>query len=513
VAASPLEPQPQPQPQPPSTDTRRPRAALWTWLVVSHMLALALPVGAFLGTGAFALDLERQTRKSLENQAVLLELLVRSELRQVREHDPQAGVEAIADRMAPALAEVADTTYAGVRLVALDGQVVASTGPMLGADLSKRPEIREALAGRPGSISRATPPAPPDRRPPPGEPAEGNRVYVATPVHATAGPQAEVVGALLLSRSPRGTWQVLRNMGPRLDLGIAVSLLVTVGLAMVMGWGFSRTIRRLSRATHRLSEGRVVRGDLPWSQADPDLGRARGSRIAEVAALATDFGRMADRLQARLHYIAEFAGNVSHEFKTPIATLRGTLELLEDDPEMPLEQRARFLTNALDELHRTQRLVDGLLALARADEARRREQVDLDLLVAELARERPGVEASGQGGTVRGDPSQLEAALANLVDNALQHGGPGVHVRLRSWAEEGRCGVDVEDDGPGISASNRVHVFDRFFTTTRERGGTGLGLALVKAVAEAHGGSVELESEPGTTRFRLWLPRPPAPVA
>lgn len=489
--------------------SRRPRLALWTWLVVSHLLALALPAAAFIGTGAFALDLEMQTRRSLENQAVLIELLVGSELRHARERDPTAGIAAIADELAPALAEVGRTTFAGVRVISLEGEVVASNGPMLGVDLSAQPEVREALLGRPGTITRGRPPRDPRLGPPSGEPAEGRRVYMATPLHVAAPDGGdELVGALLLSRAPRGTWQVLTNMGPRLELGTLFAFSLTLGLAVLMGYGFSRSVRRLSRASHRLAESHGP-PRARWSETDADLIGARGSRVAEVSALAEDFGRMADRLQARLHYIAEFAGNVSHEFKTPISTLRGTLELLEDDPDMPPEQRARFLDNALEELDRTQRLVDGLLALARADEARHREPVDLDDLARHIAESRPRTSVQGRAGVVRGDPAQLQAALLNLVDNALQHGGAGVSVQLHCWQLGDRRGVDVVDDGPGISPANLERVFDRFFTTDRVAG-TGLGLALVKAIAEAHGGGIEVDSEPGRTRLRLWLPREPA---
>ncbi|NOY24675.1 MAG: hypothetical protein GXP62_02275 [Oligoflexia bacterium] len=478
--------------------------------MISHLLALLLPVGALLGTGAFAMDLQRQTRRSLENQAVLLELLVRSELGHVRTQVPDASIHAIADRIAPDLAEFAATTFAGVRLVGMDGRVEASTGPMQGVDLSSRPEIREALQGRPGWIARSSPPAAPDRGPPIGRPREGTRIYVATPVRIGPEADAEVVGALLLSRSPRNSFEVLRNMGPRLNLGVGFALVVTLSLATVMGWGFSRTFRRLSRATRGLADGHIAGIDGRGSAADPDLAVARDSRISEVAALADDFARMADRLQARLHYIAEFAGNVSHEFKTPISTLRGTLELLEDEPDMPAEQRARFLDNALAELHRTQRLVDGLLALARADEGRRREPVDLTALARKLAQDRPEVQVEGTTGMVRGDPRQIEVALGNLVENALVHGGGTVTVALSTQPDW--CIIDVVDTGPGISPANQRRVFDRFFTTARDDGGTGLGLALVKAVVEAHAGTVSLESEPGHTCFRLKLPDLAQPV-
>lgn len=489
---------------------RRPRLPLWIWLGLSHLLALALPVTAFLGSGAFAIDLQRQTRKSLEYQSVPLELLIRAELDHARVATPEAGIDEVAARLQPAIEEFAAATYAGVRIVGRDGRVLASTGPMMGVDLSARPEVREALAGRSGWIQRKRPPEAPDRGLPATQPSEGARVYVATPLRLGPGPDDELVGALLLSRTPRSTWQVLTNMGPRLDLSIAFSLAVTLVMAGLLSWGFSHTFRRLSHSAHRLSEGRA-QGDGPWSAADPDLALARQSRIAEVARLADDLGRMADRLQARLHYIAEFAGNVSHEFKTPIATLQGTLELLEDDPDMPAEQRARFLDNAQSELQRSRRLVDGLLALARADQSRVREEVDLDALLRELVVEQPQVSLKGQAGAVMGDLAQLDAAISNLVDNALLHGGPTVTVQLHAFRQPDAVGVEVEDDGPGIPESNQARIFDRFFTTARESGGTGLGLALVKLVAENHGGGVEVQSHPGRTVFRFWVhPRHPS---
>ena len=129
----------------------------------------------------------------------------------------------------------------------------------------------------------------------------------------------------------------------------------------------------------------------------------------------------------------------------------------------------------------------------------------LDLLGAVVARH-PGTVLEGEAGEVVGVPEQLEALVHNLVDNAWRHGGPDVSVAMVSWREEERVGVDVVDDGPGVSPGNQGRVFERFFTTDREAGGTGLGLALARAVCRAHGGSISLESRPGRTRFRVSLP-------
>ena len=132
--------------------------------------------------------------------------------------------------------------------------------------------------------------------------------------------------------------------------------------------------------------------------------------------------------------------------------------------------------------------------------------MSLDEVVAEVAARHPGVHLDGQGGRVEANEAQLVSAVHNLVENARRYGGTDAEVVLRSWSTEAETGVEVQDDGPGISAANLPQVFDRFFTTGREVGGTGLGLALVQAVVQAHGGRVTVESAPGRTVFRVALP-------
>jgi signal transduction histidine kinase len=228
--------------------------------------------------------------------------------------------------------------------------------------------------------------------------------------------------------------------------------------------------------------------------------------VREVAGLADSVASMAAQLQARLAYISEFASNVSHEFKTPLATLRGTVELLAEDDEMPTDQRTRFLDNASRELDRLERLVSGLLHLARADEGSEHEAVGLQELLDGVAAAR-GVELQGTAGVVSGSRAQLEAVAVNLVDNALTHGGDGVTVRVEAFTTDGRTGFRVVDDGVGITEANLPRIFDRFFTTHRAGGGTGLGLALVRAICERHGGHITARSEAGRTVFEVELPR------
>jgi signal transduction histidine kinase len=155
-----------------------------------------------------------------------------------------------------------------------------------------------------------------------------------------------------------------------------------------------------------------------------------------------------------------------------------------------------------------------LLALARAERPHASEPVELAALLHALPARWPELAAVdtdaivGAPALLHGSPTQLRTLLDNLIDNAFLHGGERTLVRVRALrdAERGEIGVAVVDDGPGISPANRDKVFERFFTTKREAGGTGLGLAIVRRIVETHGGRIELDSAPGHTSVRVWLP-------
>jgi signal transduction histidine kinase len=274
-------------------------------------------------------------------------------------------------------------------------------------------------------------------------------------------------------------------------VGVVAACIVTAAIAISAAYVGTRSLKRLAAASHQLSEGSF--------DVQADLDRAARSHVLEVGELGDAMSAMRERLEARLHYITEFASAVSHEFKTPLSTLRGTMELLGEDPAMPAEQRARFVENALTDLRRMDRLVHGLLELARAEEKPTVEEVDLQALLERVADEE-GVAFEGTALRVRGNPTQLEAVVRNLIDNARRHGQAN-RIVVRAHPH----GFDVEDDGRGISDANQLHVFDRFFTTDRAGGGTGLGLSLVRTIARSHGGDATVMSGPGRTVFRIRL--------
>jgi signal transduction histidine kinase len=463
--------------------------SLRTWLVLSHLVVLTLPVLALIGTGALAADLRMQTREDLEHQAALLALHIEAEL--ARSNTPLSRLQ-----LNDFLAEAKQATLAGFRVVDARGVVVASSAGERGEDISDDPEVATALTGAKGVAEkpRARVPAASSRDL--GGPSRHAdvRVFVALPVREGG----DVVGAVVLSRTPREEFQAFYQMAPRLTTGVLLALLGTVALAIGAGRILSRSLQALAEASHGIATG----ADAALLALEP----ASRSHVSEARALAAAMGTMSNRLRQRLRYISEFAGNVSHEFKTPVSSLRGTVELLRDDDDMPPDQRTRFLDNALADLDRLSRLVGGLLRLARAEEGGARTVVTLDDVVAEIVARHEGIVREGAGARVEMSREQVESAITNLVENALRHGA-GAPVRVHTWQDGRWTGVDVIDTGPGISPANLPKVFDRFFTTDRARGGTGLGLALVRAVAEAHGGRVDVESQPGHTRFRLTFPR------
>ncbi len=456
------------------------------WMGISHLLVLALPLLALVGTGALAHELQMAARGELIHQGAAIARLAAPAL---RTQDPQALAS-----LTQALDQLERDTATRVQLIDVQGRIVVSSrSAELGLDLSSQAEVEAALEGRQGAGLRR-------RKDQPGQPLPPGRsellqVLVSTPVWQGDEP----AGAVLVTCAPRKALQAVRLTSAPFLLTVTLALLATVALSLASSHVLSRSLRALSRASRRISEGGY--------EAVEELARPGRSHVVEVGTLARDLATMAQRLRERLGYIREFAGNVSHEFKTPISTLKGTVELLRDDQDMEAAQRLRFLDNAQADLERMERLVSGLLALARAEEAGSRQPLELDEVVAALAQRHPELKLTGSAGPVQGNRAQLEAALENLVDNALLHGGDGVAVQLRAWHDEAWVGCDVVDDGPGISAANLPRIFDRFFTTGRERGSAGLGLALVRAICRAHGGEVSAESQPGRTCFRVALPR------
>jgi len=241
----------------------------------------------------------------------------------------------------------------------------------------------------------------------------------------------------------------------------------------------------------------------------------------EIAALAGTMNDLLSRLQQALARQRTFTADASHELRTPLAVLRGELELA-TRPGRTREDLAVAVRHAAAEAERLTRLTDDLLLLARDDEDRlglRRTPTDIGALLAasaQLAASRlaeAGVtcRVDAQPGTCASiDADRIRRAVDNLVDNALRFAPGGSVIVLAARADGGDLGIEVRDSGPGFPAGFLPHAFERFRRPdsgrSRDDGGAGLGLAIVRAIVAAHGGSVTAGNRPGggaVVRLRL----------
>jgi two-component system OmpR family sensor kinase len=241
---------------------------------------------------------------------------------------------------------------------------------------------------------------------------------------------------------------------------------------------------------------------------------------AMLAQIETAFAAR-EQSEARLR---RFVADASHELRTPLTSIRGYAELFRRGAAQRPEDLATAMRRIEEEATRMSALVDDLLQLARLDLAvadRREtvcEPVDLARIATDAATDLRAVEPErpvaleAAPATTTGDEAALRQVAANLVANARHHTPAGTAVTVRSGTTAGgRTFIEVEDAGPGMSEADAAHVFERFWrgdpARTRGHGGAGLGLAIVAAIAEAHGGDVALDTAPGRgSRFRVELP-------
>ncbi len=242
----------------------------------------------------------------------------------------------------------------------------------------------------------------------------------------------------------------------------------------------------------------------------------------EVAALADAFDRMLERLERAFKRQREFVSDASHELRTPLTVLRAQIEMLDSESDPGERHEAtRTLLRRVDALDR---LVGDMLTLASAEAGQLIEPRTIDLYgyFEDLRRDLPlfgdrRFELRPASGTLLADPGRLTQVLRNLVRNAVTHTQPGGRITIKARGQDGWLLVEVGDDGPGIPADQLEHIFGRFRRLdggrSRDTGGAGLGLAIARAIVEAHGGRITAESPPGRgARFTVLLPsyRPPA---
>jgi signal transduction histidine kinase len=307
-------------------------------------------------------------------------------------------------------------------------------------------------------------------------------------VGATLGDVVEATQRLLL---------VMGTIGP-------LAVLITAGAGWLLAGAALRPVEQMRREAEAVSASEPARR-LPVPRTDDELAR-----------LATTLNSMLDRLQEALERERRFVDDASHELRTPLATLRGEIDLAlarrRDVPELEASLRS-----AQEDVVRLQRLADDLLVLARMRGGRipvHRVPTSLAALTTTSARSVEAqaaaagvtVDVDATDETVEVDPERIEQALRNLLENAIRYTRPGGIVRVSARQHDGFARFVVADTGPGFPPGLLARAFEPFTrseTGTAGPTGAGLGLSIVRAVAEAHGGSASAENTPDGARLTL----------
>jgi len=333
-------------------------------------------------------------------------------------------------------------------------------------------------------------------------------------VETTQGEVRYLAVPLEIRNRPRGVFVVAINLGQerhevaeaaQTAAGVSLAvLLIASALAWVIAGRVLAPLRTLRTTAQSITETDLTR-------------RLEVQGNDEIAELGRTFNAMLDRLEGAFASQRAFVSDAGPELRTPITIVRGHLELLGHDPS----EREETLALVTDELDRMARFVDDLLLLAKAEQGDflHLGPLDLDVLTEELYAKAKALadrdwRLAGTGtGRVTADRQRLTQAIMQLAQNAAQHTEPGDRIVLGSVLAGDSARLWVSDSGPGIPADERERIFDRFHRAAdgrRRSDGAGLGLSIVRAIAQAHGGRVELDTRPGAgATFTLIVPTEP----
>lgn len=360
---------------------------------------------------------------------------------------------------------------------------------------------------------------PPDLFPPPAAAAEArefgerevklDRRFLLAAAQATHGAGATAPRILHVALDVSHNEEILASYRLNLFIALVAALLLVVVTGIAVVQAGLRPLGAITRATQRITANHLNEplSAMQWP--------------AELVALAVEFDAMLLRLENSFQRLSQYSGDLAHALRNPINNLRGEAEVQLTRERTPQEYQ-QSLASSLEELDRLSRMIDGLLFIARADDAsvaveRCRFEVRTEMdAVAEfyeaLAGER-NVQVICEGGaTLSADLMLVRRAISNLLANALKYTPAGGVITLAAGAGgKGGVEISVTDNGTGIARENLPRVFDRFYQAdkTRDRSakGAGLGLAIVQSIMRLHQGTAEIESEVGRgTRVILRFP-------
>lgn len=290
---------------------------------------------------------------------------------------------------------------------------------------------------------------------------------------------------------------------------VAMGVIVAAGCGMVY-WLTGKALSPLRRLDQQIRSRTAADLDRPLPV--PSSGD-------EVAGLTVSFNQMSQNLSQAFARQKRFSQCAAHELRTPLAVLKTRIALFRKKGLCDTAETAALLNVLEEHTNRLSDLVGDLLALTNMDELERDEPIDLAQLLARTvdglealaAEQNIRIQLQAEPGTVPGNATLLERAFSNLVENAIKYNRPNGTVTIRAARQDHLFRVEVSDQGSGIPQELREQVFEPFFrvdkSRSRQLGGAGLGLSLVRAIAELHGGAVRVEEAPGGgSRFIIALP-------
>lgn len=511
------------------------RLRLSSILLIVHLFVLVIPIGTIYFFRLYENELVQQTESELIAQGAYISALYKQKVKELTAHTPDYGTRVIlkekpqdekykvifpildlansnvhpkrpdavegtpADKYAleagkfisPVLAEAINTTLAGFRITDYNGVIVAGRSE-IGLSIAHSEEVANALKGEYSALLRTRI----SDEPPPSIASvsrnTGVRVFIALPIIDNN----RVIGTVLLSRSPRNILKGLYYNQDRVMIAGGMIIFITILLALLTSYTIRRPIYALIRQTQRIAQG------------DKDVEPIDKPVTQELALLSDNISSMAHTIAERSDYIKNFAMHVSHEFKTPLTSIQGAIELIaEHGNSMPPEQFQKFLTNITKDTDRLKILMSRLLELARADVMHAEsETINVNALLNEIQKKYAGkVQVAKSEQVYHADATAyiLETVLGNLIENSLQHGAKTVSISTA--AENDKVIIDVRDDGNGISDGNYAKLFTPFFTNKREQGGTGLGLVISRSLLRSVHSDIECIKSITGAHFRVLL--------
>ena len=316
--------------------------------------------------------------------------------------------------------------------------------------------------------------------------------------------QGRVISILQVGRALTERDQSLQSLGRTLVIATLIAMLSAFGLSWLLAGTALRPVRRIAQTAQDIGGARDFSRRVDYSGPPDEVGRLASTFNGMLAQLQDAYQKIAHALEMQRNFVAD----VSHELRTPLTTLRGNLGLLSRTPPIPAEDQTDILQDMVEESDRLIRLVNDLLALARADAGRSlaKAAVAVRPLMEEACRQARQLDRQRQISldapedlTIAGDRDAFKQVLLILLDNALKHSQGAIQLSARAQGKDGPVELRVEDFGEGIPAGEIEHVFDRFYRGEEQQSvpGLGLGLPIAKALVENMGGTITIKSEIG----------------